>query len=120
MEIAKLLSEGRTGREIAARLGISTSTVSYHKSRLHLRMNPKCARRHDWGAIQHYYDEGHSVRACTEAFDFSSKSWDDAVKRGAVTPRPQALPLDELLAKNRKRGRRNLNMRLLAAGVKQN
>lgn len=53
-KIARLLSEGKTGREIARLLGISPATVSYHKRRLGRPMNPKCARRHDWSAIQLY------------------------------------------------------------------
>src|SRR2546422_7714578 len=95
--IAALLAEGKTGREIARLLGIAPSTVSYHKRRLHLPMNPKCARRHVWTAIQRFYDEGHSVRECQQVFDFSGKTWYDAVKRGAVIPRPAALPLADLL-----------------------
>ena len=117
--IAGFLKEGKSGREIAKLLGISPATVSYHKRRLHLPMNPKCARRHDWDEIQRFYDAGHSVRQCAIAFGFSTKSWYDAVQRGAVVPRPQALPLDELLA-GRRRSRNNIKRRLLEAGLKQN
>ena len=44
----------------------------------------------------------------------------DAVTRGAIVPRPHAMPLDELLVANRSRGRNNIKLRLLAAGLKQN
>jgi 5-methylcytosine-specific restriction endonuclease McrA len=116
--IAELLAAGLTGREIALLLGIATSTVSYHKARLHLPMNPKCARRHDWVAIQGFYDEGHSIRECQDVFGFSRKSWQNAVKRGALISRPVALPLSTLLVANQRRGRRNIKLRLLAAGLK--
>ena len=42
------------------------------------------------------------------------------MKRGAVVPRPQALPLEELLAADTPRGRKNIKHRLIAAGLKQN
>jgi Bacterial regulatory proteins, luxR family len=84
--IAELLASGRTGVEIAALLGIAKSTVSYHKARLDRPMNVKCARRYDWHAIQAHYDLGNSMRECQRRFGFSSRSWDDAVGRGELTP----------------------------------
>ena len=116
--IAALVAEGKTGREIARLLEIAPSTVSYHRRRLHLAMNPKCARRYDWDEIQRFYDVGNSLQRCTEEFGFSRKSWYDAVQRGAILPRPQALPIDEILRANRKRGRHHVKTRLLAAGLK--
>jgi 5-methylcytosine-specific restriction endonuclease McrA len=118
--VAELVKEGLTGREIARVLGISPATVAYHRRRLHLPMNPKCARRHDWAAIQAYYDEGYSVRECREKFGFSGKTWYDAVKRGAVVPRPQAVPIEQLFVNGRRRGRNHLKVRLFAAGLKEN
>jgi 5-methylcytosine-specific restriction endonuclease McrA len=50
---------------------------------------------------------------------FSSKSWTDAVRRGAIVARPTALPLSELLVANRHRGRHNIKARLIAEGLKQ-
>jgi DNA-binding transcriptional ArsR family regulator len=118
--IAALVAEGKTGREIARLLGMAPSTVSYHRRRLHLPMNPKCARRHDWAAIQRYYDEGHSRRECQEVFGFSGKTWTDAVRRGAMIARPVALPLSQLLVAGRRRGRNHIKLRLLAEGLKTN
>jgi Bacterial regulatory proteins, luxR family len=119
-KIAALLSEGKSGREIARLLRISPATVSYHKRRLGRPMNAKCARRHDWAEIQRYYDAGHSRRKCQEKFGFSSKTWTDAVRRGDVVPRPFPMPLDELLVANVRRGRWNLRQRLISAGLKTN
>jgi DNA-binding NarL/FixJ family response regulator len=38
-EIVKLLVEGRTGKQIAASLGISAKTVEVHRNNIHLRTN---------------------------------------------------------------------------------
>ncbi|HKO26612.1 MAG TPA: HNH endonuclease, partial [Solirubrobacteraceae bacterium] len=63
---------------------------------------------------------GHSVRQCIETFGFSSASWFDAVKRGAIVPRPAAIPIAALLAPGTYRGRYNLKLRLLREGLKEN
>ena len=68
--------------------------------------------------MQRYYDEGHSVRECIAVFGFSSASWADAVKRGAIRPRPSATPMAELLVNGTYRGRFNLKLRLIREGLK--
>jgi hypothetical protein len=83
-------------------------------------MDSKCGRRHDWDEIQRYYDAGNSLQRCIDAFGFSRKTWYDAVQRGAVIPRPQALPIEAILRANRKRNRHHVKSRLLAAGLKTN
>ena len=80
----------------------------------------KYAPRDDWDEIQVYYDAGHSVRECQAKFGFSRRSWNKAVIRGTIVPRPQALPLDEALVKGPRRNRNHLKRRLINAGVKQN
>jgi hypothetical protein len=117
--ISELLADGRTATETARMLGIAKSTVSYHKRRLGLPMHSVCNRRYDWDAVQRYYDEGHSARECCSHFGCSSKTFHDAMRRGAVVCRPQAMPLDDLLIHG-PRSRRNIKLRLLAAGLKQN
>jgi transposase-like protein len=116
--VARLLAEGLGRAEVARCLGLSKSTVSYHARRLGQPVDARGARRYDWQAVQCYYDTGHSVRACQQRFGFSRQSWHAAVKRGAVTPRPQGLPLDELLVAGVYRGRFNLKQRLVRAGLK--
>jgi DNA-binding CsgD family transcriptional regulator len=106
-EVARLLAEGVPRAEIARRLNVSKPTVSYHARRLSQHIDERCARRYDWAAVQRYYDEGHSVRECVKAFGFSSASWTDAVKRGAVVPRPAAIPIADLLVADTYRGRYN-------------
>jgi DNA-binding transcriptional ArsR family regulator len=118
--VSALLEEGLTRGEIARRLGLSRSTVSYHARRLGAPVDALAARRYDWTAVQAYYDEGHSVRDCQLVFGFSRQTWHAAAARGAIRPRPQALPLDALLVPATYRGRRNLKTRILGAGLKEN
>ncbi len=118
--VAELLDSGCTHVEVARALGVSKATVSYHARRLGKSIDERCARRYDWDAVQLYYDRGHGVRACMEAFGFSAASWSAAVRRGAVVARPQATPIDEMLVADRYRGRHNLKARLLSDGLKEN
>lgn len=115
-----MLRRGLSKGAIARSLGLSKSTVSYHARRLGERVDERGARRYDWAAIQRYYDEGHSVRACIERFGFSRQTWHAAVKRGAVTPRPHPMPLDRLLVADTYRSRHNVKLRLLGEGLKRN
>lgn len=119
-EVARLLELGLTRAEVARRLKLSKATVSYHARRLGQTIDARCARRYDWNAVQEYYDAGHSVRKCIEAFGFSAASWSDAVRRGVVLARPTATPIAELLVSDTYRGRYNLKLRLLREGLKQN
>jgi DNA-binding CsgD family transcriptional regulator len=117
--VAQLLADGLSRVEIARRLLISKQTVSYHARRLGSTIDERCARRYDWSAVQRYYDQGHSVRDCVRAFGFSSASWSEAVKRGAITARPSATPIAELLVADTYRARNNVKLRLLKEGLKQ-
>lgn len=64
-------------------------------------------------------DSGRSLRECQEKFGFSRRSWDSAVKRSVIVPRPAAMPLAKLLALGERRNRGNLKQRLISAGLKQ-
>ncbi len=116
--VAELLSEGNSRAETARRLGLSKATVSYHARRLGMPIDERAARRYDWEAIQRYYDEGHSVRQCREAFGFAHQTWQSAKSRGDISTRPQSTPDDELFAAGRPRSRANLKRRLLADQLK--
>lgn len=48
-------------------------------------------------------------------FGFCSRTWHEAVRRGGVTPRPKAMPIEELIAGRRNRS--HLKQRLVAAGL---
>jgi DNA-binding CsgD family transcriptional regulator/5-methylcytosine-specific restriction endonuclease McrA len=116
--VRELIDAGLSHAEIARRLSISKPTVSYHARRLGARVDELAGRRYDWEAIQLYYDEGHGVRDCMREFGFSSSSWSDAVRRGAIVARPSATPIAELCVAGTYRGRHNLKLRLLGAGLK--
>jgi DNA-binding CsgD family transcriptional regulator len=116
--VAELLDSGLTRAGVARALGLSKATVSYHARRLDLSIDSRCARRYDWDAVQRYYDAGHSVRDCIQAFGFSSASWFDAVKRGVVAARPSGMPIEDLLTSGTYRGRYHLKARLIKEGLK--
>jgi DNA-binding CsgD family transcriptional regulator len=118
--VAGLLADGLTRAEVARVLGVSKSTVSYHARRLGQLVDERCARRYDWEAVQRYYDDGYGVRACMDAFGFSTASWAAAVKRGAISARPSRTPIEQLLVADTYRGRHYLKARLVKAGLKQN
>ena len=117
--VQELLAAGLSRAEAARQLDIGKATVSYHARRLGEALDVRCARRYDWAEVQRYYDAGHSMRECRRRFGFASQSWHAAVGRGALKPRPHAIPLEALLTAERPRNRQHIKSRLLAAGVKR-
>lgn len=115
--VAELLRAGLTRSEVARRLGITKSTVTYHARVLQLDIDGRCARRYDWDAVQAYYDDGHGVNACARHFGFARTTFMAAAARGDLRTRPRAMPIDELLA--RRRNRSHLKLRLIGAGLKE-
>jgi hypothetical protein len=116
--VRELREQGRSLNEIARALGVSKSTVVYHVRRLGEQPDDRFNRRYDWSAVQAYHDAGHTVSECVARFGFSLETWHAARKRGALTTRPAAMPLEELLSGVRKRT--HLKTRLLRLGLKQN
>lgn len=119
-QVAELLAEGLSRADIARRLGVTKSTVSYHARRLGEAVDERCRRRYDWRTVQAFYDEGNSMRECQRVFGFNSGSWYDAVKRGLITPRPGFKPITLVFAPNSHRNRGHLKQRLLRLGIKDN
>lgn len=115
--VSRLLRDGRTHASIAEELEVSGATVCHHARALGYPPDGRFARRYDWGEVQAYYDLGHSVRECRERFGFAKQSWNDAVRRGAIVPRPQGMPLGELLVAGRRSSRWNIKRRLIASGL---
>jgi transposase-like protein len=116
--VARGLARGMSIAAIASELGVVKSTVSYHARRLGLAPNPKFARRYDWPTIQAYYDQGHSIRECAQAFGFCPETWHRAVRVGLLRSRPAAAPIDTYLVNGRRVNRHHLKQRLLASGLK--
>jgi len=114
-EVDRLLRQGCRRGDIARRLGVARSTVSYHARRLGAAMDASAARRYDWSEIQSYYAGGHSVRECRKRFGFGSSTWSEAVQRGDVVPRSSAMSIQALLAAPR--GRAHVKGRLVKAGL---
>jgi hypothetical protein len=94
--------------------------VTYHARQLGEDIDERFARRFDWPLIQAYYDEGHSLRDCMRTFGFGNWSWQQAIQRGQIVPRPRFRPLDEVFAPNTHRNRGQLKARLLSQGLKEN
>ena len=118
-KVSALLEAGLSRTEIARRLGITKGTVAYHARRLGAPIDERCARRYDWQVIRSHYEAGHSLAECIDRFGFSRHAWHEAVQRGAIAPRPAAMPIEELLVAGIYRGRRNLKERLVRAGIKE-
>lgn len=116
--VAELLRHGISRAEVARRLGLAKSTVTYHARQLGEEIDPRFGRRIDWSVVQAYYDAGHSVRECAKVFGFSTCAWTDAAKRGVVTARPTFRPIEQIFAANTRRRRGHLKQRLLQAGLK--
>ena len=115
-----MLANGATGAAIARELGVSKSTVSYHKRRLGEAIDTRCNRRYDWSEVQQFYDAGHSITECQVRFGFARKTFMDAAARGAVVTRPHGAPIDTYLVAGRLVNRTHLKGRLLAEGFKEN
>ncbi len=117
--VRALLDEGVGRTEIARRLGVAKSTVSYHARRLGATIDGRCAQRFDWAVIRAHYEAGNSMRECARVFGFSAAAWYDAVGRGAIVPRPAYRPLEEVFAPGTRRHRGHLKRRILLAGIKE-
>jgi DNA-binding CsgD family transcriptional regulator len=117
--VAELLALGVSRAETARRLSLSKLSVSYHARRLGHAVDARFARRYDWATVQRFYDDGHGVAECVEAFGFSKQTWHAAVNAGKVVPRPTVTPIATLCVADTPRSRGNLKRRLVREGLKE-
>lgn len=118
--VKSMLDRGLSQAEVARKLDLRKSTVSYHARRLGRPVDDRAARRYDWDKVQQAYDQGSSVRGCMATFGFSANSWHQAVRRGAISPRAPSMPLEDLLVEGRRTSRKHLKLRLINAELKAN
>ena len=118
--VRELLAEGLTNAEVARLLGLSKPTISYHARSLGIPASDKFSTRYDWDEVQRFYDQGNSISACMTHFGFARRTFWEAVRRGAVRTRPQAMPIELLLVVGRRTNRSHLKLRLVGAGLKEN
>jgi hypothetical protein len=114
-KVAALLARGYSQAAISRELGLSRGAVSFHVRKLGVPADPRFARRHDWDEIQRFYDDGHTLLETRQRFGFSTKTWFEAVRRGAIVPRPAAMPIEQLCSAPRSRS--HLKNRLIEAGL---
>jgi transposase-like protein len=119
--VGELRAKGLSYSQIARELGIGKPNVAYHARRLGERANDRFARRYDWAKIQAAYDEGLTMRECSEKFGFHASSWKQAIDRGDIKVRPRAMDLELLLVSDRSQtSRMHLKRRLFDEGLKEN
>ena len=114
--VRELLQKGLSQAQIAAELGLSPATVSYHAGRLGQPRRPRS--RFDWIAIQAYYDSGHTFRETKARFGFSNGAWAKAAEAGKIVPRRNVTELETWLVEGSTVNRQHLKRRLIDAGLK--
>jgi 5-methylcytosine-specific restriction endonuclease McrA len=72
-------------------------------------------RKYDWADIQAFYDRGNTFRDCMANFGFASASWQKAVVRGEITPRPRKWSIETV--QTHAKCRTHVKNRLLEAGL---
>lgn len=117
--VARLLARGLSAAQIARELGATKSTISFHMRALGVPARANCARRYDWAEIRRFYEAGHSMTKCRRRFGFTDGAWRDAIRRGAIIPRPRLAPIEKILVAGRRRARYHLKARLIKEGLKQ-
>jgi hypothetical protein len=58
------------------------------------------------------------MTSCMQVFGFSRNAWWDAIRRGAISPRPRLAPIENVLSHGRRRSRHHVKLTLLDAALK--
>ena len=72
------------------RAGITRDTVDRVAAGLGFPARRRGNDPYDWAAIRAFYDAGYSAAATMRRFGFRASTWEAAIARGDVTPRPRA------------------------------
>lgn len=86
--IRQLLESGTSRSAIARELGIGRDTVGRVAARVGFPSKARRPSNIDWPAVRNFYDAGNTVEACKRRFGFTSATWEAALCRGDVVPRP--------------------------------
>ena len=87
--IERLLRQGTPKVQVARRLGIARDTVDRVAARIGLPNQRRGSDGHDWTAIRAYYEDGHTAAACQRRYGFTAATWEAAIGRGEIVPRPR-------------------------------
>lgn len=117
--VRRLLESGLNQTEVAFELRLSKGTVCYHAAKLGVRGDRRYGRRYPWREIQRAHDSGMSMRECQKVYGFSTSSWHEARRRGALKTKAPGIPIEELLVADRPRSRGHIRSRILRAGLKE-
>jgi hypothetical protein len=90
--VRRLLERGTPKLRIARELGINRDTVD----RIAVRLGYPAKRRgfdgREWQVIRAFYEQGNSAAECMRCFGFGASTWEAAIARGDVVPRPRNYP----------------------------
>jgi DNA-binding transcriptional ArsR family regulator len=112
-----MLEEGVPMARIAAELGVTPPTISYHARKLGYAAQPRS--RYDRPAVQAYYDDGHTYAQTKAKFGFSNGAWAKAIEAGKIVSRRNVTDLATWLVEGSGVNRQHLKRRLIEAGLKQ-
>jgi hypothetical protein len=87
--VGRLLQRGIPKVHIAEELGIARDTVDRVAARLGFPARQRGPERHNWQAIRSFYEAGNSAAATMRRFGFRASTWEAAIARGDITPRPR-------------------------------
>lgn len=114
-----LLESGLNQTTVAFELRLSKGTVCYHAKNLGITGDRRYGQRYPWAEIQRAHDSGMSMRECQNVYGFSTSSWQEARRRGALEAKAAGVPIEQLLVANRPRSRGHIRARILRAGLKE-
>ena len=115
--IAELLREGELNFvEIAKKVGCAKSSVTYHAKRLQIAAQEQ--KRYDWAEVQRVCDQLGNARKTIAYYGMSSKTWNDAVRRGDLRSTATVADLEKMMeGEHPITCRRHFKLKLLDAGL---